>query len=176
MATPTDSTTPTPLANEDEVKSKVDSRAEVSKLFQQLKSGNKQQHQHQTDVQSKPLPFPVPPAAAVPPPPRKAEKKAWRKPLFAPARFGGPWSGSGGGGGGGGGGEVSAEEVLGSVCREVVEEMEVGKRLLKFCWELEVFQKLFAAGNGGALGPLVDTTGEESGDEGESGLAPVIKK
>lgn len=69
------------------------------------------------------------------------------------------------------------EEVLVSVCRGIVEEMEVGGKLLQFCWELDVFQRLF--GGGSSFVPSADASGgsgAEGTEEGESGVAPIIRK
>ncbi len=150
-ATPTNSATPTlPLVrDEDEVKSKVDTKAEVNRLFKLLKTEGKQ------DVQSKS--FPVPST-----PPKKAEKRSWRKPLFAQPGFGTPWL------------PTPTEDPLVTVCRGIVEEMDIGNQLLQFCWELPMIQKLSRSGSVFAQQP--PATAKEGGDEGETGIAPLIKR
>ena len=172
--TPTGSTTPTPLTDDEKVKSKVDSRAEVSRLFRQLKQGSQ-------DAQTKP-PAVTPAAVATPivvaPAPKKAEKKPWKKPLFAPTRFRGLWTP-----------EAPAEEAVVSMCRGVVEEMEVGAKLLQFCWKLDVFVKLFGGAGNGFLPQVAESassssskgSGVEEGQgggagDGETGVAAIIKK
>ena len=171
-ATPTGSTTPTPLTDDEKVKSKVDSRAEVSRLFRQLKQGSQ-------DAQTKPPA--VTPAAVtatpivVAPAPKKAEKKPWKKPLFTPTRFRGLWTP-----------EAPAEEAVVSMCRGVVEEMEVGGKLLQFCWKLDVFVKLFGGAGNGFLPQVAESASSSSkgsgveegqgGGAGETGVAAIIKK
>ena len=157
-ATPTNSGTPILTLirgdDEEEVKSKVDSRAEVNRLFQLLKTEAKPQ-----DSQPKP-PFAVPTT-----PPKKAEKRAWRKPLFQPG-FGGPWLSPPP--------EAPSEDPLVTVCRGVVDEMDIGNELLQFCWNLPVIQELSRAQT--VFPPQPAMTKDANGDEGEAGIAPLIKR
>lgn len=120
----------------------------MNKLFKQLKSGKQ-------DVQSKSFPIPSTP-------PKKAEKKMWQKPLFAQSGFGGPWTP-----------QIPSEEAFVSLCKEIVDEMDVGSKLLGFCWKLDVFQTLCRGGN--AFAQLAEETREGS-EEGDSGIAPLIRR
>ena len=152
-ATPTNSATPTlpPVRYEEEVKStKVDSKAEVSRLFKLLKTEGKPQ-----DVQPKPFPMPTTP-------PKKAEKR-WRKPLFAQP---GPWLPTPP--------EAPSEDPLVTACQGVVEEMDVGTQLLQFCWNLPVFQKLSHSESVFAQQPAASKEGSE--DAETAGITPQIKK
>lgn len=143
IATPTGPDTPTLLSADDDPKPKVDPRAEVSRLMKQLRSGKQ-------DIT--PKPFPVPST-----PPKKVEKKAWRKSLFVKS---GPWTP-----------EVPEEDPLVTVCRDVMEEMGVGNRLLKFCCELPILLNLSRGGNAFASSSDVGST-----EEGDPGIAPLIKR
>lgn len=142
IATPTGPNTPTPLPADDDPKPKVDPKAEVSKLMKQLRS-------RKQDITK---PFPVPST-----PPKKVEKKVWMKSLFAQS---GPWTP-----------EVPGEDPLVAMCRDVMEEMEVGNRLLRFCCELPILLNLSRGGNAFASSGDGGSTGE-----GDPGIAPLINR
>lgn len=149
VATPTGPDTPTPLLADDDPKPKVDQKAEVSRLLKQLRSGKQ-------DVLPKSS-FPAPST-----PPKKVEKKAWKKSLFSQSGFGNSWTP-----------ELPGEDPLVAVCREVIEEMDVGNRLLKFCCDLPVLLQLSRSGDVFATSSADGTGGA---DEGDAGTAALINR
>ena len=153
VATPTECATPTPL---DEPKPKVDARVEVGRLFKQLKSGKQDtQQQQQQQQQQQPKPFP---ATTVTPAAKKADKRAWPKPLYMQL---GPWVS-----------ETPSEDFLVAMCRDVMTELDVGGKLLKFCCNLPIVTSLV----GGAAFASSAEIGGEGAEGGDIGIAPFIKR
>ena len=150
----TESTTPTPLADEDEIKSKVDSKAEVNKLLKQLKFGKPSRL-------TRPIPVP-----STPPPKKKNKRHVIRLPPFHQPGVGGSsqtWSPE----------AMNEEDSFILLCRDVMEELEVGGALLQFLWKLPVIQKL---ANGGDAFSQETTGGEGESEEVQSDIIFLIKK
>lgn len=153
MTTPTECTTPTPL---DEPRPKVDPRVEVGRLFKQLKQLKLGKQDTQ---QQQPKPFPATPVTLA----KKADKWAWQKPLYMQLGVGGPWVH-----------ETLSEGFLVAMCRDVMTELDVGGKLLKFCCDLPIVTSLVG---GAAFAPSAEVSGKEEGAEGgDPGIAPFIRR
>ena len=141
--TPTGSATPTLQGEEEEVRSKVDAKAEVSKLFKQFKSDKQ-------ETPRKRIPVPATP------PKKTTGKHVWKKQLFKVPRSS----------------QALTPELPGVldsfvlVCRDVVDELGVGDQLIDFCSSLPIFKKL---SNGAQVVVSPPPQGEGS-EEGETSL------
>lgn len=65
--------------------------------------------------------------------------------------------------------EFPVEDSLVALCRRVMEEMDVGNKLLKFCCDLPILLNLSRGGN--AFAPSA-----ASASEGDPGIAPLIER
>ena len=148
-----DGPTPSSQPEEEEVKVKVDTKAEVHKLFKQLKSG-------QSSVPVSGLVTFQPPPMA---PKKKSEKgTSRRKPFFQITPSG--RSGTT---------EIPGEEILARTCADLVVELNVADKLIQFCQDLPVLQKLSDKGEN--LSHLVEGSGEGNEDM-ECRITPLIKR